>query len=62
MAVFLKPAYVFLIGGSLLAIYLVTQKRKDDSPGFDEGFLAGWVSPGPITIAAAVGGAIYFWG
>ena len=55
MAVFLKPAYVFLIGGSLLAIYLVTQKRKDDSPGFDEGFLAGWVSPGPITIAAAVG-------
>ena len=51
--------YVALIGGSLLAVYLVSRAREKED--FDEtSYLAGWVTPGPLTVAAAVGGYIYF--
>ena len=51
--------YAFLIGGSLVAVYLVTKRKADDE--FDQpSFVAGWLAPGPLTVAAAVGGLIYF--
>ena len=57
----IQPTFLFLAGGTLLAVYLYSKKREEDA-GFEEGFVAGWVSPGPVTIAAAVGGLIYFYG
>ena len=55
----LNPIYFVLIGGSLVAVYLVTKQRENDE--FDsESYLAGWVTPGPLTVAAAVGALIYF--
>ena len=51
--------YFVLIGGSLAAVYLVTKQKEKEE--FDpESYLAGWVTPGPLTIAAAVGALIYF--
>ena len=55
----LNPVYVVLIGGSLVAVYLVTKQRQNEE--FDtESYLAGWGTPGPLTVAAAVGALIYF--
>ena len=55
----LNPVYVVLIGGSLVAVYLVAKQREKEE--FDtESYLAGWVTPGPLTVAAAVGALIYF--
>ena len=55
----INPVYVVLIGGSLVAVYLVTKQRQNEE--FDtESYLAGWVTPGPLTVAAAVGALIYF--
>ena len=51
--------YAFLIGGSLVAVYLVSKQTSADE--FDKkSFVAGWVAPGPLTVAAVVGGLIYF--
>ena len=52
--------YVFLIGGAALAVYLVAS--REEGATFEEGFAAGWIAPGPLTVAAAVGGLIYFFG
>ena len=55
----MNPVILVLIGGSLLAVYLVTKQREKEE--FDtESYLAGWVTPGPLTVAAAVGALIYF--
>ena len=55
----MNPVFLVLIGGSLLAVYLVTKQREKEE--FDtESYLAGWVTPGPLTVAAAVGALIYF--
>ena len=55
----LNPVYVVLIGGSLAAVYLVTKQREREE--FDApSYVAGWVTPGPLTVAAAVGLIIYF--
>ena len=56
----INPTYVVLFGGAALAVYLITTREED--AGFEQGFAAGWVAPGPITIVAAVGGLIYFFG
>ena len=55
-----QMTYVFLIGGAALAVYLVASREEDAT--FEEGFAAGWIAPGPLTVAAAVGGLIYFIG
>ena len=55
----MNPVYVVLVGGSLAAVYLVTKQREREE--FDTtSYLAGWVTPGPLTVAAAVGALIYF--
>ena len=55
----MNPVYLVLIGGSLAAVYLVTKQREREE--FDTtSYLAGWVTPGPLTVAAAVGALIYF--
>ena len=55
----MNPIYVVLIGGSLAAVYLVTKQREREE--FDTAsYVAGWVTPGPLTVAAAVGALIYF--
>ena len=55
----MNPIYVVLIGGSLAAVYLVTKQREREE--FDTtSYLAGWVTPGPLTVAAAVGALVYF--
>ena len=55
----MNPVFLVLIGGSLLAVYLVTKQRENEE--FDkESYLAGWVTPGPLTVAAAVGALVYF--
>ncbi len=55
----MNPVFLVLIGGSLAAVYLVTRQRERDE--FDpESYLAGWVTPGPLTVAAAVGALVYF--
>ena len=56
----INPTYVVLFGGAALAVYLIT--TREEAAGFEQGFAAGWVAPGPITIVAAVGGLIYFFG
>ena len=55
----IKGHHIFLIAGGMIAVYLYSTKGKDE-PGFEEGFLAGWVTPGPITIGALVLGGAYF--
>ena len=55
----MNPVFLVLIGGSLAAVYLVTKQRQKEE--FDpESYLAGWVTPGPLTVAAAVGALVYF--
>ena len=56
----INPTYAVLFGGAAWAVYLITTREED--AGFEQGFAAGWVAPGPITIVAAVGGLIYFFG
>ena len=57
----MKGIYWVLLGGSVAAVYLVNRQTQADE--FDQAsFLAGWVAPGPLTVAAAVGGLIYFYG
>ncbi len=57
----MKGIYYILIGGTVAAVWLVNRQSRADE--FDEAsFLAGWVAPGPLTVAAAVGGLIYFYG
>ena len=55
----MNPVFLVLIGGSLVAVYLVTKQREKEE--FDsESYLAGWVTPGPLTVVAAVGALVYF--
>ena len=55
----MNPVYVVLVAGSLAAVYLVTKQREREE--FDTtSYLAGWVTPGPLTVAAPVGALIYF--
>ena len=55
----IKTSTLVIIGGTVLAIYLYSSQGKDEE-GFEKGFLAGWVTPGPVTIAAVVIGGVYF--
>mgnify|MGYP000274114172 CR=1 FL=1 len=40
----IKGHHIFLIAGGMIAVYLYATKGKDEE-GFEEGFLAGWVTP-----------------
>ena len=51
--------HVVFIGGCVLAVYLIN-KQKEKGEWDKESYLAGWVTPGPLTIAAAGGALIYF--
>ena len=54
---------IVIIGVALAALY-VLDKEKDKAKGkpgsFEEGFLAGWVAPGPFSVLTAAGLAHYF--
>ena len=53
---------VVIVSVALAAIYIMDKERQKakGKPGtFEEGFLAGWVSPGPFSVLTAAGLAHY---
>lgn len=50
-----------ILGMTGLALAIVYKRRQkfmsSDDPDFREGFVAGWLTPGPFTIVILAGGA-----
>ena len=49
-----------LAGVALAIVYNNQDKIKSSDPCFREGYVAGWFTPGPITIVALTGFAYYY--
>ena len=52
----MKTKTVLIVAGAGLALYLVYQRKEEKMEGssddFGKGYVAGWFTPGPITIVA----------
>ena len=47
---------LFILGGAAVALYIVMENKRNatekESDDFAEGYAAGWLTPGPVTIIA----------
>ena len=53
----------FIVGMSAIALYMVYSSRDkihSEDPTFREGYVAGFLTPGPFTIIAVAGGVYWF--
>ena len=54
---------VFIAGMAGIALYLIYKSRdkiQGEDPSFREGYIAGFLTPGPFTIIAVAGGVYWF--